>query len=155
MLMLPVEQLLATSHQQRRAGFRTQSQTKEQNPTQKFHPTASTGKGIFSVTMTFSIRDKNFLWTCQSSTDCWSLVEQISLLSAGPKAEKLSFSLYSSSNQNIKSRGSSPYSSSAQRGRQLELGQIPALTKQSRDPTYTPSFLLLIILKPERRDGLL
>lgn len=153
--MLPVEQLLATSHQQRRAGFRTQSQTKEQNPTQKFHPTASTGKGIFSVTMTFSIRDKNFLWTCQSSTDCWSLVEQISLLSAGPKAEKLSFSLYSSSNQNIKSRGSSPYSSSAQRGRQLELGQIPALTKQSRDPTYTPNFLLLIILKPERRDGLL
>lgn len=108
MLMLPVEQLLATSHQQRRAGFRTQSQTKEQNPTQKFHPTASTGKGIFSVTMTFSIRDKNFLWTCQSSTDCWSLVEQISLLSAGPKAEKLSFSLYSSSNQNINLEAAPP-----------------------------------------------
>lgn len=44
--------------------------------------------------MTFSIRD-NFLWTCQSSTGCWSLIystimEQISLLSASPKAEKQS-----------------------------------------------------------------
>lgn len=71
-------------------------------------------------------------------------MEQISLLSAGPKAEKQSFSLHSSSNQNIKSWGTSPYSSPAQKGRQLELKQILALTKRSRDPVYTPSFLPLI-----------
>lgn len=62
MLMLPVEQLFAISQQERRTGFRTRSQMEEQNPTQKFLPTASTEKGTF---MTFSIRDNNFLWTCQ------------------------------------------------------------------------------------------
>lgn len=105
-------------------------------------------KGTFSVIMTFSIRE-NFLCTCQSSTYCWSLIsstkmEHISLLSASPKAEKLSFSLYSSSNQNSKSWGSSPCSSPAQQGRQLELRQMLSLTKQSRDLIYTPSFLALI-----------
>lgn len=36
MLMLSVEQLFATAHQQRRACFRTPSQMEEQNPTQSF-----------------------------------------------------------------------------------------------------------------------
>lgn len=137
------------------------SQMEEQNPTQKFHAIAYTEKGMFSVIMTFPIRDNKFLWTCQSSTDCWSLMcttkmEQISLLSASPKAEKLSFSSYSSSNQNIKSWGSSPCSSPVHLGRQLELRQILALTKQSRAQISAPSFLPLILPdKRERRNGLL
>lgn len=117
----------------------------EQNPTQAFHPTASTGKRTFSVIITFSIRDKNFLWTCQRSSDCWSLIcstkmEQISLLSAVPKAEKLGFSLHSSYNQNVKSWGSSPYSSSPQWGRQLELKTNSSTNKAEQRPSLNTKF---------------
>lgn len=166
--MLPVEQLCHFPPT-KACWFQNSKSDGRTKPNPKVSSNSLYRKGTSSVIMTFSIRD-NFLWTCQSSTDCWSLIsstkmEHISLLSASPKAEKLSFSLYSSSNQNSKSWGrqlpSAPQPSGADR---VNLDKCtnkaehrPNLhTKLSSPPPYIThqAFFPLCLLKGERRDGL-